>query len=256
MLFYTRKRPNIGIKLFFFFVSNRAQKIRTATIKKSLFEANLPKEYYVKENQALKKRIQALEEQLANVKAATGNSNVNNDDLIARRSSEFSESLKNHDQRGVKFAESIDEISGRHHNQADHSFDADHPIVGAETTMNSNKRQRENDDESNAIPTEKRVTRSICDKQNAVVTRDKQAVNKVVNKVQATTSRTLKSPFVHKSTDIPKVVTKTAPKSVTKVRPRLIQRLMEIKRTPLKSTVRGPNSVSKYPLNRSEYEKN
>lgn len=188
----------------------------------------------------------------------------------------FSELYKIHDQRGVKFTESneIFEISDHQNNQADYLFDADHLMAGDETTVNSNKRQRENGDDSNAIPMKKRVVRSIFDSQIADVTQVldthptdddnmnstfaiKPAVSKVANKVHATTSRALKenNPNVHKAFVVPKAVTKTATKPITKVKSTLIQRDIENRRTPLKSIRRSPRSTYVDPLNRSEYKK-
>lgn len=181
----------------------------------------------------------------------------------------FSELYKIHDQRGVKFTESneIFEISD-HHNQADYLFDADHLMAEDEIIGNTNKRQR--DDDLNGLPTKKRVIRSIFD--NADVTQVlttnstdddnmnatfaiKPAVNKVANKMHATTSRALKenNPNVHKGFVVPKVVSKPTTKPLTKVKSTLVQRDIENKRTPLKSIRRSPRSMAIDPLNRSKF---
>lgn len=172
-----------------------------------------------------------------------------------------------------KFSE-LYQIHDHQNNQADYLFDADHLMARDETTVNSNKRQRENGDDSNAIPMKKRVVRSIFDSQIADVTQVldthptdddnmnstfaiKPAVSKVANKVHATTSRALKenNPNVHKAFVVPKAVTKTATKPITKVKSTLIQRDIENRRTPLKSIRRSPRSTYVDPLNRSEYKK-
>lgn len=67
----------------------RAQKIRTTTIKKSLFKTNLPKEYYVNkltdktlEVEELQKCIKSLQAQLAE-RCSAVNNNVNPEEILA-----------------------------------------------------------------------------------------------------------------------------------------------------------------------------
>lgn len=67
----------------------RAQKIRTTTLTKNALKSNLPKEYYVHkvtesiaENEELKKRIKALESQLAATQKSSNNNNNSNENTL------------------------------------------------------------------------------------------------------------------------------------------------------------------------------
>lgn len=186
----------------------------------------------------------------------------------------FSQLYKIHDQRGVKFTESdeIFEIS-EHANQTDFLFDDQFmaKYEPSDSMALSNKRMRENGDDD-AVPTKKRVVRSIFDGQNldsthVLETHDdlnlddgnmnatfaiKPKPNKITVKGVAPI-RVLKenNPNVHKGFVAPKPLTKP----MTKVKSTLIAppREKENKRTPLKIR-RSPRSVLTDPLNRSELD--
>lgn len=226
-------------------------------------------QFYNQENEKSRKIIE-LSNEILQESYCVLNGNMLLTDMMRDK---FTELYKIHDQRGVKFTElnEIFEIS-ENHNQTDYLFDADHLMACDENpAVNMNKRQRENGDDPNAVPTKKRVVRSIFDTQNADATQIletqpiddnnmnatfaiKPTGNKTANKVYASTSRALKenNPNVHKGYAVPKAITKTTTKPITKVKSTLIG-AQENKRTPLKTIRRSPRSLAVDPLNRSKY---
>lgn len=185
----------------------------------------------------------------------------------------FNQLYKTQDQRGIKFTDSdtVFEVS-EYPQQTDFLFDADHLMVKDETdsdnVLNTNKRLRDSGDDSEAVPTKKRVVRSIFDGQNLNATqvlethddlnRDdgmnatfaiKPAADKLPIK-GTSSSRALKesNPNVHKGFAVPKPYAKP----ITKFKTTLVAPQKENKRTPSQIR-RSPRSVSCDPLNRSEY---
>lgn len=187
----------------------------------------------------------------------------------------FNQLYKIQDQRGVKFTESdeIFEISEQP-NQQDFLFDADHMMMAKdddETGMYPNKRARDQcGDDTDMIPTKKRVVRAIFDSQNLDTTQvlgtnddlnlDDGNMNATFAIKPKTNSVSIKggaavralkenNPNVHKAFVAPKPITKP----ITKVKSTLIttQREKENKRTPLKIR-RSPRSTSTDSVNRSE----
>lgn len=190
----------------------------------------------------------------------------------------FNQLYKVHDQRGVKFTESdeVFEISENLY-QTDFPFDTDHLMVKDEFGLEdgligATKRQRDTGDDTDVVPTKKRVVRSIFDGQNldatqVLATHDDPnnddsnmnatfAIKPTLNKcpIKGTTpSRALKesNPNVHKGFAVPKQITKPV---VTKFKSTLIAPQKENKRTPTHSKIRrSPRGGLADPLNRSEY---
>lgn len=177
----------------------------------------------------------------------------------------FNQLYKIHDQRGVKFTESdeVFEIADQPI-QIDYLFDTDHMMArdDDETGVHSNKRTRDQyGDDTDMIPTKKRVVRSIFDGQNLDKTHTLNlddgsmnatfAIKPKVNTKCAAPDRALKesNPNVHKGFMVPKPITK----SITKVKSTMgVQREKENKRTPQKIR-RSPRAIDT--LSRSEYLK-
>lgn len=182
----------------------------------------------------------------------------------------FSQLYKLHDQRGVKFTETDEIFEISEHHNADWLFDM--MVVGndADVRGSATKRHRENgDDMDGALPTKKRVVRSIFDGPNMNTTHvlntnvDANVGNENMNATFAikptankpiTKSRALKenNPNVHKGFAVPKPTSKSGTVGTTKVKSALLpsQREKENKRTPLKAIRRSPRSNSEDPSNR------
>lgn len=179
----------------------------------------------------------------------------------------FNQLYKIYDQRGVKFTESdeVFEIAD-HPIQIDYLFDTDHMMAkdnDDETGLNSNKRTRDQyGDDSDMIPTKKRVVRSIFDGQNLDTTHTIHELKSDDGNMNATfaikpkinTGLTVKctapvralkesNPNVHKGFIVPKPITKVKTTMA-------VQREKENKRTPLKIR-RSPRAIDT--LSRSEY---
>lgn len=183
----------------------------------------------------------------------------------------FNQLYKIHDQRGVKFTES-DEVFeiAEHPIQIDYLFETDHMMArdDDEQGVSSNKRTRDQyGDDTDMIPTKKRVVRSIFDGQNLDKTHTLHELNSDDGNINETFAikpkvntgltkcvapiRALKesNPNVHKTFIVPKPITK----SITKVKSTMgVQREKENKRTPLKIR-RSPRAIDT--LSRSEYYK-